>query len=397
MSKQTFDVARARRETPGCIDLIHFNNAGAALMPKRVVQTLLQYTQLEAKIGGYEAAEKESKKIENLYQVSSRLLNCKATEIAFVESATRGWDMAFYSIPFSQGDVILTGMSEYESNYLAFLQVAQKAGVRVEVIPNDENGQISLKVLQEKVSKKVKLIAITHIPTNGGLVNPAEEIGKIAKAAGILYLLDSCQAAGQIPLDVQKLNCDFLSFTGRKYIRGPRGTGILYVRESVCHQLEPPFLDLQAAEWISNDRYTLSPGAQRFEQWETNVGAKIGLGVAIDYALTWGIDKISNRIVSLATDLRRLLSEIPEVQLCDLGLKQCGIVSFRVKNADPTVIQRALRLRSINTSVSMKRYTRLDMDSRKFDSVCRASVHYYNTEKEIERFCMQLRKIIKNL
>ncbi len=356
-------------------------------MPKPVIESIIEYTQLEAKMGGYEAAEQEVQTLGNIYLASAKLLNCQPSEIAFVESATRGWDMAFYSIPFQAGDVILTGMNEYESNYLAFLQVSRKTGVKVEVIPNDENGQISLQHLKNRIDKKVKLIAITHIPTNGGLVNPAEEIGEIAKDAKILFLLDSCQAAGQLSLDVKKLHCDFLSFTGRKYMRGPRGTGILYVRDEVCERLEPPFLDLQAAEWKSKNEFNISKGAQRFEQWETNCAAKIALGVAIDYALSWGLDVIQSRVIYLANILRVKLASIPGIQIRDLGAKKCGIVSFQLNGKDPFEVLKTLRAEKINTSVSMKRYTMLDMDSRKLDSVCRASVHYYNTEGEIDRFC----------
>ncbi len=388
-----FDIERARKETPGCHHVLHFNNAGAALMPEPVIQGLLDYTRLEAQMGGYEAAEYESKKLDNVYRSAAQLLNCSSKEIAFVESATRGWDMAFYSIPFEKGDTILTGMSEYESNYLAFLQISRKRGVHIEVIQNDETGQISLEALQNKITRKVKLIAITHIPTNGGLINPAEQIGEIAKKNGILYLLDSCQAAGQISLDVQRLNCDFLSFTGRKYLRGPRGTGILYVRSSVCDSLEPPFLDLQAAEWTSVDQFSISPGAQRFEQWETNPGAKIGLGIAMDYALSWGMTVIEERVQALASKLRTQLSDIKGLRLRDLGLKKCGIVTFDLIGIEPSKVKDALAKQNINISVSMKRYTRLDMEARAIEAVCRASVHYYNNEAEIDRLCNEVQSL----
>lgn len=383
---QNFDVQKARSETPSCQQILHFNNAGAALMPSPVVQSLLNYTQLEAEIGGYEAANQEESKIKGVYQAASRLLRCQPQEIAFVESATRGWSLAFYSIPFRKGDVILTGMSEYESNYLAFLQAVKKYGVQIQVIPNDQFGQVSIRELEKRITKKVKLIAITHIPTNGGLVNPAEEIGRIATSEKILFLLDSCQAAGQLDLDVKKLKCDFLSFTGRKYIRGPRGTGILYVKNSVCNRLEPPMLDLQAAEWISAHQYRLSRGAQRFEQWETNCGAKLALGIAIDYAMSWTTEAIEARVFQLGNLLRSRLNAIRGVSVTDLGVRQCGIVSFKVEGKDPTWIKQKLFENKINTSVSIKRYTRMDMQSRKIPALCRASVHYYNTEQEIEKF-----------
>ncbi len=389
-----FDIERARNETPGCKKLLHFNNAGAALMPEPVITSLLEYTKLEAVTGGYEAQEREEDKLANTYRAGARLLNCQPQEIAFIESATRAWDMAFYSIPFKEGDWIITGMSEYESNYLAFLQVARHKGLHIEVIPNDEYGQLSLQALKDKINPAVKLIAITQVPTNGGLVNPAEEIGKIAKTAGILYLLDACQAAGQIDLDVNKLNCDFLSFTGRKFIRGPRGTGMLYVCSKIAEELEPPLIDLQAATWTSKNQFSLSSGTQRFEQWEVNCGAKIGLGVAIYYALSWGMKNIEKRVIYLAQHLRDTLSDIKNITLRDLGLKKCGIVTFSINGMKPGQLKQALAQKNISISVSSKRYTRLDMEARSLDELCRASVHYYNTEDEIKCFAEQVAALI---
>jgi selenocysteine lyase/cysteine desulfurase len=302
--------------------------------------------------------------------------------------------MAFYSIPFSPGDRILTSMAEYASNYIAFLQVAQKTGVVVEVIPNDQYGQISIERLRQTIDERVKLIAITHIPTGGGLVNPAAEVGKVAREAGIPYLLDACQSVGQMPIDVEKIGCDMLSATGRKYLRGPRGTGFLYVRQSLLEQLDPPFLDLRAAEWVARDRYVVRPDARRFENWETNYAGKIGLGVAVDYALQQGVDTTWRRIKNLAYTLRTRLSPLPGVIVHDRGVTQCGIVTFSVEGQDPAEIKRQLAEHAINVSVTERSSTRLDLEARGLTSLVRASVHYFNTEEEIERFCTTLETII---
>jgi cysteine desulfurase / selenocysteine lyase len=384
------DVQRARQETPGCENVLHFNNAGAALMPQQVLHATIGHLQLEAFIGGYEAAAQAHDAVEHAYDAAATLLGCQRDEIAMVENATRAWDMAFYAVPLGPGDRILTAVAEYASNYIAFLQVARKRGAVVEVIPNDASGQLSVEALRRAIDNRVKLIAITHVPTNGGLVNPAAAVGQVAREAEVLYLLDACQSIGQLPIDVEAIGCDMLSATGRKYLRGPRGTGFLYVRRGILEHLEPPFLDLHAAQWVARDRFEMRPDARRFENWETYYAGKIGLGVAIDYALQWGLEAIWARIRRLADELRLQLSSIPGVTVRDEGVERCGIVSFTVARTDADEVQRLLAKRRINISVSRLSSTRLDMEARGLPDLVRASVHYYNTEEEIARFCTAL-------
>jgi cysteine desulfurase/selenocysteine lyase len=390
------DLARARRETPGCATVLHFNNAGAALMPQPVVDAVISHVQLEARIGGYEAATQAHDAVERVYDAAATLLGCQRDEVAIVENATRAWDMAFYAVPLGPGDRILTARAEYASNYIALLQVAHKTGATIEVIPDDEHGQISIAALRQAIDERVKLIALTHIPTNSGLVNPAAQVGEVARQAGVVYLLDACQSVGQRPMNVAQLGCDLLSTTGRKYLRGPRGTGLLYVRQGVLDRLEPPFLDLHAAEWVAHDRFTIRPDARRFENWETHYAGKIGLGVAIDYALSWGLAHIWQRITTLAGLLRAHLATLPGVTVRDPGVERCGIVSFTVDGKDPAAIQHALAQHRINVTVSRLPSTRLDMEARGLSSVVRASVHYYNSEEEVERFCITLAAILSH-
>ncbi|QBD81846.1 aminotransferase class V-fold PLP-dependent enzyme [Ktedonosporobacter rubrisoli] len=389
-----FDLQRAQQDTPATANLIHFNNAGSSLMPQPVLEATIAHLQLEAQIGGYEAADRAHNAIEHTYDAAATLIGCQRDEIAIIENATRAWDMAFYSIPFKPGDRILTSIAEYASNYIAYLQIAQKTGASVEAIPNDPYGQLSIDALRKSIDERVKLIAITHVPTNGGLVNPVAEVGKVAREANILYLVDACQSVGQMPIDVNKIGCDFLSATGRKYLRGPRGTGFLYVRSSVIEQLEPPFLDLHAAHWIESDRYEIRSDARRFENWETNYAGKIGLGVAIDYALEWGLETTWRRIKNLAYLLRTRLSTLPGVIVHDRGITQCGIVTFTVEDKRPEEIQQQLAQQNINVTISERSSTLLDMDERKLTTLVRASVHYFNSEEEIEQFCTVLSRLI---
>ncbi|MEV6833872.1 aminotransferase class V-fold PLP-dependent enzyme [Streptomyces sp. NPDC051133] len=384
------DVGRVRQETAGVERVAHLNNAGSALPPRRVVDTVVEHLRLEEQIGGYEAASAQSERIEHTYDALARLLGAGRDDIAVVENATRAWDMAFYSLPWTAGDRVLTARAEYASNAIAFLQTARRHGIHVDVVPDDEHGRLDVDALRSMIDDRVRLIAITHVPTQGGLVNPAADIGEVARQAGVLYLLDACQSVGQMPLDVAEIGCDLLSGTGRKFLRGPRGTGFLYCSPRIREQLEPPFLDLHAATWTSPDTYRIRSDARRFENWETSLAGKIGLGVAVDYALDLGLEAIEERVTRLAAALRARLRDLPGVQLHDRGLRQCAIVTFTVDGHDSQDIARALRAEGINVSVSVADSARWDFEPRALTSVVRASVHYYNTDAEIGRLISAL-------
>ncbi|MDI2129846.1 aminotransferase class V-fold PLP-dependent enzyme [Yinghuangia seranimata] len=378
-------VARLRADTPGCANVTHLNNAGASLQPRAVTDAVIAHLRLEAETGGYEAAAARAPEIEHTYDAIARLIGARPDEIAVVENATRAWDMAFYGLRWQPGDRILTARAEYASNAIAFLQTARRYGVQIDVVPDDETGRLSLDAMRGMLDERVKLIAITHVPTQGGLVNPAAEVGRIAREAGVTYLLDACQSVGQLPVDVDEIGCDLLSAPGRKFLRGPRGTGFLYASRRVLGLIEPPFLDLHAATWTSPDTYEIRDDARRFETWEGNYAGRIGLGVAVDYALEVGVDTIKARNDLLATRLRAALAERPGVTLRDLGSEQCAIVTFTVAGHDSRTVAKTLVDQGINVSVSIGDYAQWDLSPRGLDAVVRASVHYYNTEEEVDR------------
>jgi cysteine desulfurase/selenocysteine lyase len=380
------EIEQLRVATPGCRGRIHFNNAGAALMPQPVIDAVSGYFASEARLGGYEAFEAAEAELDGFYENAARLIGARRDEIAFIENATRAWDMAFYGIEFVRGDRILTSSVEYGSNFLAYLQVARKRGVEIIVVSDDEAGQIDVAALRTAVDERTRLIALTHIPTSGGLVNPAAAVGSVARDAGVLYLLDACQSAGQLPLDVAELGCDFLSVTGRKFLRGPRGTGFLYVRRDVLEHLEPPSIDVRAADWVAHDRYELKADGRRFETWEQNFAGKLGLTVAIDYALAVGVERIWERIHRLAAALRARLGAIDGVAVHDRGAVQCGIVTFTVSGYAADAVRAAVVTAGINVWVSQLDDTRVDLEARGLDRLVRASLHYFNTEDEIDRF-----------
>ncbi|WP_328614576.1 aminotransferase class V-fold PLP-dependent enzyme [Amycolatopsis sp. NBC_00355] len=383
MTFDGFDVDRARRETPGCAEVVHFNNAGSALPPAVVTDTVVGYLRHEALVGGYEAAAETKDQLAAVYASAARLVGGEPDDIAVTDNATRSWQAVFYALPFAAGDRILTSSAEYASNAIAYLQVARRTGAVVEVVGDDESGQLDVDDLRRRVDGDVKLIAVSHVPTQGGLVNPAEAIGEVARAAGIPFLLDACQSAGQVDLDVSRLKCDALSVTGRKYLRGPRGTGFLYVHPRLRERLEPAMLDLHSAVWTSPAEYVVDPTAKRFEVWEKDFAAVSGLGAAIDYALGWGLPAIEARVASLAETLRGRLADVG-ARVHDAGAKKCGIVTFSVEGTPAADIKTRLSAAGINTSVSSRTSAQFDFTARDLPDLVRASVHYYNTEDEIE-------------
>ena len=387
------DVEKVRAETRGCSNLIHFNNAGASLMPAPVADYLYDFLREEEIKGGYETRSLRNAEIENFYTSVSRLLNANPREIAFVENATRAWDMVFYALPLGPGDKILTTVSEYGSNLIAYLHRAKQTGAEVVIVPNDNNGQIDVKALEQSIDKKTKLISISHIPTGGGLVNPARYVGRIAKKHGIPFLLDACQSVGQMHLDVQEIGCDFLSATGRKYLRGPRGTGFLYVQEGWIERLEPPLLDQYAAELIDANTYEIRTDARRFENWERYFAGQAALGQAVDYAMELGLEAIERRVVDLAASLREGLQETGVVELTDQGAKKSGLVTFQHQRFDAEQVKMLVAKQNINVSTSSGSGMKLSYLERGLDSLVRASVHYYNTVEEITKFITVVRSL----
>jgi selenocysteine lyase/cysteine desulfurase len=378
------DLERVRADTPGVEHVAHFNNAGSALPPRQVVDAVVEHLQREAEIGGYEAAAERKDRWEHAYDALAQLIGAHRDEIAVIENATRAWDMAFYAFPFQRGDRILTGHAEYASNWIALKQVADRTGASIEVVPDDGTGQIDVAELERLIDERVKLVSLVHVPTQSGLVNPAAEVGRVTRAAGVPLLLDACQSAGQLPLDVDALGCDILSGTGRKFLRGPRGTGFLYVRRELIERLEPPFLDMHAADWQPNGSYRIRDDARRFENWETYYAGKVGLGVAADYALAIGIENAWERIQLLAARLRAELEEIPEVTLLDRGAVLGATVTFTVAGVSADDVKHRLAAERVNVSVMEAASAQLDFGERGIDEAVRASVHYYNSDEEID-------------
>ena len=355
-------------------------------MPQPVLDALHGHLVRESLMGGYEAHFAADEAYRDAYAAIAQLIGAQPSEIALMENATRAWDQVFYGMDFKAGDRVITAHASYASNYLAMLQQKKRHGIEIDVIGDDEHGQVDVSALEAAITDRTRLICLTHVPTNGGLVNPAEDVGRVAREHGIPYLLDACQSVGQVAVDVDRIGCDFLSSTGRKYLRGPRGTGFLYVRTESLDLIEPPFLDLHAADWVSKDEYRMADGAARFENWEGFVAGKIALGAAVRYLLELGPQNVFDRIAELAATLRRQLSDLPGITVHDQGLRKGGIVTFSHQDTDVRRIKVALASQDMNVNLSVPKWARLDAEARNLPTMIRASVHAYNTTDEIERF-----------
>ncbi len=390
------DIEALRAKTPGCSHRNHLNNAGAALLSTPTITTMSEYLQREAQIGGYEAADEAADRISDVYESLARLVGASASQIALFDNSTHAWNAACYSVPLREGDRILTGRSEYGSNVLAYLQLTRRTGAEVVVVPNDETGQIDLDELANLIDERTKLIGLTWVPTSGGLVNPAADVGRLARAADVLYLLDATQAVGQFPVDVSALGCDLLTGTGRKFLRGPRGTGFLYAGSRAIDRLDPFVAEIHSATWDGGRSFTWVDGAQRFETWENSYVNVLGLGAAVNQALDIGIDRIGERSAALGARLRTGLARIAGVSVHDLGREQCAIVTARVAGVDSGAVADALSRDGINVSTTVGEHTQFDSEVRDVHPLVRLSPHYYNTESEIDRAVDAVASIVAN-
>jgi cysteine desulfurase / selenocysteine lyase len=384
------DVEAERAATPGCATVNHLNNAGAALQTSATLQAVIGHLQLEAERGGYEAAALVSDRLAALRSSAARLIGAQPDDVVITGSDTQGWTKALWGFALgggvAQGQVLVADRISYDSHYLSLLQVCELTGASIEVVPSTGDGTIDLGALATMLdSSRPALASVTHVGTHRGLVNPVEKVGVICGRAGVPFFLDACQSVGQLPVDVAHIGCDVATVTGRKWLRGPRGTGLLYARAAFAERLRPPGIGNSGALWLDADHYQLRPGAERLAEFEVPVAAHLGLGVAIDHALELGLDPIARRVSTLAERLRGELGSIDGVEIHDGGSRRAGIVTFTAAGASAEEVKAAASSAGINVSVSGASFARLDMNDPTTTSVVRASPHYYNTDAELDR------------
>ncbi len=381
------NIAQIRKDTPAVAISTHLNNAGAALMPQPVVRAMSAYLDIETQLGGYESAAFLAEPIARFYDYTAELLQAAPAQIAYTSSATDSFNRALSSVPFERGEVLLTTPFDYVSNQIAFLQLAKRQGVRVIRAAATSHGLVDVDDMRRLIDQhRPRLVAVTHVPTNQGIVQDIAAIGAHCRERDVCYLVDACQSAGQLPLDVKAIGCDFLSGTWRKFLRGPRGAGFLYVSERVLQRdWEPLFLDLHSARWTEADQYQAVEGAKRFELWERNFSSVLGAAAAARYALDQHLDAISARILRLTELLRTKLEEIEGVRVQERGPIRCGILTFSVEDMEAVDFQQLLRNRRVHGSIVYGSYDPINLKSKEIEWTYRFSPHYYNTESDIER------------
>lgn len=381
------DVTRARALTPGCERGLHLDHAGSSLMSQSVLDATVEHLRREAMVGGYRAAAEAGEALSSTYEVVAQLLGCAADEVALCESATRGWTSAVYSLPIAPSARVITSRAEYGSNAIALLQLHRRTGCEIVLVDDDDTGAIDLTALATALEQgPTAFVSLTHVPMQSGLVNPAAAVGRLCREAGALFVLDACQSAGQLPLDVAELGCHVLTATGRKFLRGPRGTGFLYVERSLAQRLEPTVLDIFSATWTDPDHYEVRDDTRRFELWESSVANQIGLGVAVREALSWGVEAIAERTGQLAADLRDRLRGLDGVTVRDRGPELCAITTFTVEGIPAHQVAERLGDRGATVAVSVATSAPHDLPHRGLHAVVRASVHYLTTHDELDRF-----------
>ena len=387
----SLDLDVLRSDTPGTDSVVHLNNAGSALPTRQVLDTVVGHLRREAEVGGYEAQGAVAEELEDVYASLAVLVGAEPRQIAVTDSATRSWDLAVYGYPFRSGDRVLVSRQEYASNAISLLHLRERVGVEIVLVEDDEHGQISLAELDRELRRGAAMVSLVHVPTSSGVVNPAEAVGSLCREHDVFFVLDACQSIGQLPVDVTRIGCDVLAATGRKYLRAPRGTGLLYLSDRAMERISPPFLDLHAATWVADDAYEMRKDARRFETWERSIAGVLGLGVAARYLTDLGPEAAWDRLRELAARLRRQLAELPGVVVRDRGEVLGGIVTFTVRGRSATDVADRLRAQHINTSASSATSARLDLGARGLSEVVRASVHYYNSESDLDTLVAAVR------
>ncbi len=390
-------VQALRADTPGCAHRLHLNCAGAGLPSRQVLEAVTDHLMRETLEGPVEAAAAVQARVDEARTLAATLINAQPSELAWASSGSHAWGVAFASLPpLGAGQRVLVSRHEWGGNVATLARAAHRAGATLETMACAADGSVDAATLAHQLDERVALIALTWLPANGGLINDATAIGRVARAAGVPLMIDAAQALGQMPVDVQALGCDVLVAPGRKHLRGPRGTALLYVRGDRLAQLEPAFLDVAAVSLDADGGFALRADARRLEMGETSVAGLLGLREALALALEIGPHAIARRVRALAARLRSALADTAGVTVHDLGTERSALVSFTLDAMEASRVKQRLAARGINIGANGVPYTPLDMRARGLAQIARMSVSYLTTDAEIDQAVSAVRELARD-
>jgi len=387
MDDTLIDVDALRAATPGCNDRAFLLSAGSSLPTEATLDAVIGHLRLEAEIGGYAAADRAVDVLEQGRADLAALVGGDPDEIALVTSDSSGWVKAWWgwvvggNVP--AGSKVLVDRMCYHSHYAALDQTRRIGAFDIHIMPSLDDGTVDVDAL--RIDDDASAVCVTMIGTHSGNVNPVERIGGLAAAAGVPMFVDGCQALGQLRLDVNELGCQVLTGTGRKFLRGPRGSGMLWVSRSIVDRFSPPGLDATSTPWTAAGGMQIGAGTRRFEEYEVSYASMVGLAAAARQALTIGSSAIEQRVVGLGEQLRTALSSIAAVQIRDTAERRCGIVTFTVSGVSSADVVAAASTAGVVVNESTATWAALDMDAKQTPTVVRASPHYFNTTLELDR------------
>jgi selenocysteine lyase/cysteine desulfurase len=379
------DVVFERQRTIGSTLRHHFNAAGAALQTRETVDAVVQHLRLEETEGGYEAAKRNVALSELAYTNAALLLGARPEEIALFDSATTGMRQVLDALRLRAGQKVVVSRSTYVSQALQLLTMQHESAIDLVVLPNAADGALDLDALARELADTADaVVCIAHIPTSSGVIEPVQAVGRLTSERGALFVLDATQSVGQVEVDVTLIGCDVLVTTGRKFLRGPRGTGIAFISSALLARLIPLAPDVRASSWTAEGEWVVEKTARMLESWEHSVAARVGLGVALGQALERGMAATSTYLGELAAQLRARLARIPGVEVTDPSAALSAIVTFRVTGIADSVVCDYLKERNIHTISIPASHAQWDLGARGMASVVRASVHVYNDAADVD-------------
>ena len=370
---------------------INLNNAGCSKPYPLVNDEVNNFLEKENKYGGYFAAEKFKKKIDSFYLNLSRLINCESSEISFLTSTTLAWNLFFNSINILKNENIIILDNEYGSNLIFF----RNNNLNIKVVKTSKDGQVCFKDLKKKINGKTKFVCVCHIASQCGDIINIEKIGSFIKKINseILFIVDACQSIGHININVKKINCDVLVGSGRKYLRGPRGTGFIYIKKKLQSKLKPLILDLKNS--IVNKNKVKIKEERIFENFEYSPALKLGLNKAVEKINLIEMNKIELNIKRKSLYFRKKLNQFNEIYFFENEKTISGINTLKIKGLSSLKIYKYLLIKKILTSVCNKIVSDIYFKKHNIEDVLRISIHDYNKKIEIDYLIKCLIDLIK--